>query len=90
MGLMPQPCPTSSAERGHPNLVGPQIRRLRTARGWSQSKLAMRLQLNGLDISRAVLAQMESQLHCIKDRDIPHFARALGANLAELFGGFGR
>ena len=54
---------------------------LRTARGWSQSKLAMRLQLNGLDISRTVLAQMESQLHCIKDKDIPYFARALRADL---------
>ncbi len=90
MGLMPQPCPTSSAERGHPNLVGPQIRRLRTARGWSQSKLAMRLQLNGLDISRTVLAQMESQLHCIKDKDIPYFARALRADLTDIFIGFGR
>ncbi|MGH7953798.1 MAG: helix-turn-helix domain-containing protein [Limisphaerales bacterium] len=72
------------------NMVGPQIRRLRTARGWSQSKLAMRLQLGGLDISRAVLGQMESQLHCIKDKDIPHFARALGADLADIFIGFGR
>lgn len=72
------------------NIVGPQIRRLRAARGWSQSKLAMRLQLGGLDISRAVLGQMESQLHCIKDKDIPHFARALGADLADIFIGFGR
>jgi transcriptional regulator with XRE-family HTH domain len=70
--------------------VGPQIRRLRTARGWSQSKLAMRLQLNGLDISRTVLAQMESQLHCIKDKDIPFFARALRADLTDIFIGFGR
>ena len=72
------------------NIVGPQIRRLRVRRGWSQSKLAMRLQLGGLDISRAVLGQMESQLHCIKDKDIPHFARALGADLADIFIGFGR
>jgi hypothetical protein len=50
----------------------------------------MRLQLGGLDISRAVLGQMESQLHCIKDKDIPHFARALGADLADIFIGFGR
>jgi transcriptional regulator with XRE-family HTH domain len=90
MGLMQQQCPASHDEKSHTNIVGPQIRKLRAARGWSQAKLAVRLQLNGLDIRRDVLAQMESQLHCIKDRDIPHFARALGANLAELFGGFGR
>lgn len=90
MGLMQQQRPTSHDEKGHTNIVGPQIRKLRAARGWSQSKLALRLQLGGLDISRAVLGQMESQLHCIKDRDIPHIARALGTNLADLFGGFGR
>jgi hypothetical protein len=50
----------------------------------------MRLQLNGLDISRTVLAQMESQLHCIKDKDIPYFARALRADLRDIFIGFGR
>jgi len=35
------------------NMVGPKIRKLRSARGLSQSKLAMRLQLDGLDVSRA-------------------------------------
>ncbi|MGO9537904.1 MAG: helix-turn-helix domain-containing protein [Limisphaerales bacterium] len=90
MGLMPQQCPTSNAEKCHTNIVGPQIRKLRAARGWSQAKLALRLQLSGLDIRRDVLAQMESQLHCIKDRDIPYFARALGADLADLFIGFER
>ena len=72
------------------NLLGPQIRRLRTARGWSQSKLATRLQLNGVDIRRDVVGQIESQLHCIKDKDIPHFARALGVSLADLFMGHNR
>jgi hypothetical protein len=43
-----------------------------------------------LDISRTVLAQMESQLHCIKDKDIPYFARALRADLRDIFIGFGR
>jgi transcriptional regulator with XRE-family HTH domain len=44
------------------NLVGPQIRRLRAARGWSQTKLALRLQLSGLNIGREVLAQIEAQM----------------------------
>ena len=29
------------------NIIGPQVRKLRTKRGWSQQKLAMRLQLRG-------------------------------------------
>ena len=30
------------------------------------------------------------QLHCIKDKDIPYFARALRADLRDIFIGFGR
>jgi hypothetical protein len=70
------------------NLVGPQIRKLRYGRGWSQSKFAIELQLKGLDVGRDVVARIECQMHCIKDRDIPYFARALGVNVSDLFSGF--
>jgi transcriptional regulator with XRE-family HTH domain len=70
------------------NYVGPQIRRLRAARGWSQAKLALRLQLSGLDIERGIVAQIESQFHCIKDKHIYHFARVLGVRESDLFVGF--
>ena len=69
-------------------MLGPQIRRLRDARGWSQATLAIQLQLNGLDVSREVLAQMECQLHCIRDRHIFHLARALEVKASDLFVGF--
>jgi transcriptional regulator with XRE-family HTH domain len=67
--------------------VGPQIRKLRVQRGWSQAKLAERLQLNGLDIGREVVAQIEAQTHCVKDKDLLYFAHALKVNLADLFFG---
>lgn len=70
------------------NIVGPQIRKLRVRRGWSQAKLAERLQLNGLDIGREVVAQIEAQTHCVRDKDLLYFAHALKVNLADLF--FGR
>jgi ribosome-binding protein aMBF1 (putative translation factor) len=70
------------------NMLGPQIRRLRYARGWSQATLAIQLQLNGLDVSREVLAQMECQLHCIRDKHIFHLARALEVKASDLFVGF--
>jgi transcriptional regulator with XRE-family HTH domain len=70
------------------NSVGPQIRRLRVARDWSQAKLALRLQLSGLDIRRDVLGQIEAQLHCLNDTDIIYFARALGVREADLFASF--
>jgi transcriptional regulator with XRE-family HTH domain len=67
------------------NLIGPQIRRLRAARGWSQSKLAFKLQMSGLDVGREVVAQIETQTHCVKDKDIPFFALVLKVEVAELY-----
>jgi transcriptional regulator with XRE-family HTH domain len=74
-------------EKNPANFVGPQIRRVRILRGWSQAKLAERLQLSGLDIGREVVAQIETQTHCIKDKDIIYFAFALKVDLADLFFG---
>lgn len=67
------------------NLVGPQVRKLRCNSNWSQAKLAMKLQLKGLDISREVIAQIEGQFHCVKDKDLPYFARAFEVGLMDLF-----
>jgi transcriptional regulator with XRE-family HTH domain len=70
------------------NIVGPQIRKWRFARDWSQARLAVKLQLNGLDISREVLAQMECQIHCIRDKHIFHLARVLEVKVSDFFVGF--
>jgi transcriptional regulator with XRE-family HTH domain len=67
------------------NFIGPQIKRLRRARGWSQAKLAERLQLNGLDFGRDVVARIECQLHCIRDREMIFIARTLGVDVYQLF-----
>ena len=67
------------------NLVGPQIRKLRVERGWSQAKFAVQLQLKGLDMGRVVVARIECQIRGIRDRDIPFFARTLGVEVSHLF-----
>jgi transcriptional regulator with XRE-family HTH domain len=67
------------------NIVGPQISRLRYNRGWSQAKLAVELTLKGLEVEREFVAQIENQSHCVKDKDLPFFAAALGVPLIELF-----
>ena len=69
------------------NYVGPQIRRFRAALGWSQSKLALELQLRGLNLSREVIAQIEGQTHCVSDRDLLYFANIFNVDLPELFFG---
>jgi transcriptional regulator with XRE-family HTH domain len=67
------------------NFIGPQIKRLRRARGWSQAKLAERLQLNGLDVGRDVVARIECRLHCVRDKEILFFAQTLDVEVARLF-----
>jgi len=67
------------------NLVGPQVRKLRYNRGWSQAQLAIQLQLKGLDVGREVVAQIEGQTHCVKDKDLPYFACVFQIGVAELF-----
>ena len=67
------------------NIIGPKIRKLRVERGWSQAKFAMQLQLKGLDMGRDVVARIECQIHGIRDRDIPFFARTLGVEVSHLF-----
>ena len=67
------------------NLVGPQIRKLRVDRGWSQAKYAVQMQLKGLDMGRDVVARIECQIRGIRDLDIPFFASTLGVEVSHLF-----
>jgi transcriptional regulator with XRE-family HTH domain len=55
------------------NVIGPQVRKLRYERGWSQSALAVKLQLAGWDISRSGLAKIESKLVWVGDYELFYF-----------------
>ena len=67
------------------NMVGPQIRKLRYVRGWSQEKLAEKLQLLGWDIGRVSLAKIESRLVHVEEYELLFFARSFNVRLDELF-----
>src|SRR5207249_12016179 len=67
------------------NIVGPQIRRLRYNRGWSQAEFAVQLQLAGLDISRQSVAKVESQIHNVLDHELLFYATAFGVGVKELY-----
>lgn len=69
----------------HLNIVGPQIRKLRYNKGWSQSKLATELYMQGLEVQREFVAQVEGQTHCVKDKDLFYFAAALNVPFSDLF-----
>src|SRR5271170_1414711 len=67
------------------NMIGPQVRRLRCVRGWSQEKLAGKLQLLGWDIGRASLAKIESRVVRVHDYELLFFTGAFNVRLNELF-----
>ncbi len=75
----------STIHQPHLNIVGPQIRKLRMQRNWSQSKMAVKLQFAGFDVGRECIAKIEGQTRCVRDADLLFIARVLNAPLADLF-----
>ena len=63
------------------NIVGPQIRRLRTQQGFTQQVFAERCQRLGWDISRDTLAKVESQMRWLADFELAFLAEALSVPL---------
>lgn len=69
------------------NLVGPAIHRRRAELGWSQSKLAAECQMIGWDISRGIVAALESRVRWAGDYEVALLARVLKVPLESLFPG---
>lgn len=67
------------------NNIGPQVRRKRYALGWSQSTLAAKLQIAGLDISRSGVSKIEARLRFVDDKDLMFLADVLKVPIQELF-----
>jgi len=67
------------------NIVGPQVRVRRVHLGMTQEQLAARCQINGLDISRGTLSQIEAQLRCVTDDELLALARTLNVSTDSLF-----
>ena len=66
------------------NLVGPVIGRLRSRQGMSQSQFVVRLQRHGWDISREVLARIETRRRRVADFELAFIARCLKVSASEL------
>jgi transcriptional regulator with XRE-family HTH domain len=74
----------------HLNVIGPEIRRIRKQRGWSQSTLAQRLQSAGWDITRSGLAKIECRIVWVGDFELLYFVNVFGVRVGDLFPTFGR
>ena len=67
------------------NLVGPQVRKWRTDRGWSQETMAQKSQLLGWSISRHSLAKLELGLRRVSDAELFFLAKVLRVDLRDLY-----
>lgn len=67
------------------NLIGPQVRRLRCAKSWSQEHLMLVLQELGWNICRQRIARIESCEAWVSDFEMLLVATALEAELPMLF-----
>lgn len=65
-------------------VLGSKITQLRLEKSWSQEELAKKLQLYGLDISRATLSKIELGTRQVYFVEIKYFAKAFEIDLVEL------
>lgn len=66
------------------NMVGPQVRRLRSAVGLTQDDLAARCSIAGFDIGRASVSHIETGLRGVSDLEMVLLAKALRVPIADL------
>lgn len=68
------------------NLVGPQLRRLRSNKDWSRNDLAIKLQILGLESATSErIYKIEARYACVADEELIFIARALGVSTEELY-----
>jgi transcriptional regulator with XRE-family HTH domain len=67
------------------NVVGPEVQKLRVRKGWTQSVLAQRLQLQGWSVSAGSVGKLEAQLRRVPDCELMFLARVLGVSISDLF-----
>ena len=66
-------------------MIGPQVRKWRLRKRWSQAHLAMKLQLFGWDTSRESVTSLENQRRRVPDLELFVLARILGVKMEDLF-----
>jgi transcriptional regulator with XRE-family HTH domain len=67
------------------NIVGNQIRQIRSKQGLSQPQLAAKCQRIGWDIGRDIIARIEAEVRLVTDSELLFLARALNVEVVSLF-----
>lgn len=66
------------------NIIGPQLRRLRSKAGLSQPAFAARCQRIGWDVERDTIAKIEGQSRWVSDAELVLLAKCLHVTIDEL------
>ncbi len=67
------------------NIIGPQVRKFREQKGWTQDQFAVKLQLAGWDTSQDSVSRLENQDRRVPDLELFVLADVLKAKLEDLF-----
>ena len=67
------------------NLIGPNVRALRIARGLSQQALSNLLETHAIYICRGSVSRIEDQLRTVTDIELYGLAKVLNVSVEQLF-----
>jgi hypothetical protein len=67
------------------NFIGRNVARHRYQRGWTQDLLVAKMQIHGCDITRDILASIETLRSIATDKQVWYFAIVLGVDIKELY-----
>ncbi len=67
------------------NIIGRKVAKLRYMKGWSQDTLVAKLQVLQCNITRDVLANIETKRSVATDKHCFFLAKVLGVSIDELF-----
>jgi len=67
------------------NMIGGNLRRLRTERGWSQQKLSNKLEMLAIYVCRGSISRIEDKQRTVTDIELYGFSQVLGVSIEELF-----
>ena len=67
------------------NMIGNNLRRLRTEKGWSQQMLSDKLEMLAIYVCRGSISRIEDKQRTVTDIELYGFSKVLGVSVEELF-----
>lgn len=69
---------------GKSNIVGPKIKQLRISQKLTQEELAIKMQLENVELSQKVISRIEKQERFVADYELLTFCKVLKVEITDL------